>query len=60
MDGTRSNRTFSESLGVATGTCEDEGWEDEVGHRPERAEQADSQGQLPSHEYIGNLAQRDS
>ena len=57
MDGTRSNQTFIESLGVATGTCEEDGQEDKVGHRPERAEQADSQGQIPSHEYTGDLAQ---
>ena len=41
MAGTRSNRTFSESLDVATGICEEKEWEEKVGHIPERAEQAD-------------------
>ena len=35
----RSHRTFSESLGVAAGTGEEERQEDKVGHKSERAEQ---------------------
>ena len=26
----RSDRTFSESLGITSGTCEEEGWTDEM------------------------------
>ena len=50
--GARSHRTVSESLGVAAYTGEEEGWQDKVGHRPERVRQADGQGQLPPHEYL--------
>ena len=35
----RSHQTLSESLGITTGTGEDEGLEDKVDHRPERAEE---------------------
>ena len=34
----RSDRTFSEPLGVASGTREEEGRMDEMVHRPERIE----------------------
>ena len=53
----RSHGTFSEFLSVTAGTGEEEGREDEVGHRPERAEQGDRQGQLPPPKYTGYLAQ---
>ena len=36
---------------------EEEGQADEVGQRPERAEQASSQGKLPPHEHTGDLTQ---
>ena len=52
----RNHQTFIESLGVATGTGEKEGWDNKAGHRPERAEQVDSQGKLPPHEYTRYLA----
>ena len=35
-----------------TGTGDEEGQEDKVGHRPERAEKADSQEQLTPHYYM--------
>ena len=31
--------------------------QEKMGYRPERAEQADGQGHLPSHEYVGDPAQ---
>ena len=53
----RSHRIFSESVGVTTSNGEEEGQADEVGHRPERAEQGDIQGQLPHQEYTVDLTQ---
>ena len=57
MAGARSHQTFSETLGVAACTGEEEGREDNVGFRPERVEQADGQRQLHPYKYTGDLAQ---
>ena len=57
MAGARSHQTFSESLGLAIRTSEEEGREDKLGYRPERLEQAEGQGQLTCHEYTGDLVQ---